>query len=286
MQRNSQESFTNDNMFPTPSEVYHIIVDSGYFNNFNELNYTVRGIRGKEDYQTEIKDLNETERIMTRKLYNHILEIIEEKQPNVSKLILGIKDGLRFAKFTHKLEGNMPHTHKNIIILPEYMYDFISNNSTSESFKKHGATIIHEICHVLQRYYHSQFSDLYDKWNFHKYNISQIDHNIVGRIRVNPDGLDSNWIWKYDKQFLFLAVFKENSKSLNDVNYNYYVIENDKIVKSGDILDEKNFNKFFGIENNVYHHNEISAEYFSMYFTGKNINGMGYKIFQKWIKRT
>jgi hypothetical protein len=250
------------------------------------LNYTVRGIKRKEDYQTEIKNLNETERVMIRKLYDYILEVMNDKLENATNIIIKlIKYKIKFAKFTHKLEGNMPHTHKNIIILPEYMYDFISNNSILDSFTRYGGTIIHEICHVLQRYYNSQFNELYGRWNFHKYNISQIDNNIVNRIRVNPDGLDSNWIWKHDKQYLLLAVFRENAKSLNDVNYNYFVIENDKIVKSGDILDENNFNKFFGIENNVYHPNEISAEYFSMYFTGKNSSGIGYKIFQKWIKR-
>lgn len=274
MHDRKEEGF-DSNLFPSSKIVYKTIVDSGYFNNFNELNYRVRGITKKEDYQEEIKDLTETEKASTLKLFDHILEEIKLKE---------IK-GIQFAKFTHKLEGNMPHTHQNIIMLPEYMYNYISTNSTQNSFNKHGGTIIHELCHVLQRYYSKQFDDLYSRWNFRRYDISKLDGEIISRIRVNPDGLDNNWIWRYEYNFLLLAMYRNNAKFLNDVSYNYFVIDNDKIVKSGDILNEKRFNRFFRIDNNIYHPNEISAEYFSMYFMGKHIDGEGYKIFKNWIKR-
>lgn len=284
--KNGQESFTINDlsvMFPSPKRVYDTIVDSGYFDNFSAINYTVRGIRSKEAYINEIKEVNSKEQKSMTKLYNYILSQADEI--NIKNIIVAAD--IKFAKFTHKLEGNMPHTHKNIIMIPEYMYDYISKYPTLDSYKKHGGTILHEICHVLQRCHPSEFKNLYATWNFHKYDLRKIDNfkEIIERIRANPDGMDNDWIWKYEKVYVLLAVFRENAISLNDVDYNYFIIDNSTVLRVGAILDDKNFNRFFKIENNIYHPNEISAEYFSMYFMGRHVNSEGYRIFSDWITK-
>jgi hypothetical protein len=180
---------------------------------------------------------------------------------------------VKIAKGTQALEGGMPHTHANIIIM------------NAEWFKHpQFSTFIHELVHINQREYPDKYRKLFTDLNFRFVKIQGFD-DVMLRSRHNPDTFDpeifdsdlginkKDWIWycSDNKRFYWLgAVFRSiTPESLNDVEYLAYElspsIEPEVFFYNGGIPISLSkfteFNKYFaGISNNHYHPNEITAE--------------------------
>ena len=89
----------------------------------------------------------------------------------------------KFCKVSDEVEGGFPHTHGDIIILPQHM--FSSSSSSSSAVVK---TLIHELVHVAQRKNRSLCERLYvDFWNLRPRDIAAVPRELAGRIRSNPD---------------------------------------------------------------------------------------------------
>ena len=102
-------------------------------------------------------------------------------------------------KITDKIEGGMPHTISNCIVLPENFLlnldNIINNNNKNKLIENICKTLIHEQIHVLQRNKYYIFKELYTKyWNFRLCNIN-LKNNYLNKQRINPDGYD-NWCYK------------------------------------------------------------------------------------------
>lgn len=280
--------------FLKPLEAYHIIEENGYFDHFNKINIRARLCANvtdcKNKYRKELMLVDPMEEDAIKWLIDNMVQKIKYEKPRLAKLI-NIK--LRFAKFSAKLEDNMPHTHSDIILLPASMYNKIwqlhqqslnNDNKINYAIQKYGSTIIHELAHILQRKYPYFFNSFYEsKWNFKHIQPSEIkkNENIFERARLNPDGIDMGWIWvnpyskKYKRKqeyYLLMATFKQDHpKYLSDVNENVYILT----IPNGEtkyqsigmelIKDNGPLQHFFGDINNNYHPNEIAAEYMSHY---------------------
>lgn len=310
--------------FLKPVDAYKIIEASDYFSYFNKINMKARACSNLTDckmmYKKELMVIDLMEERSMVWLMESMLNLIDKVKPKFASAIKYIH--IKFAKTSSRLEGDMPHTHKNVIFLPSYFWNKVWQNhqkyltSRNESIikdtvKQYGSTIIHELIHILQRQFQSEFDKFYEaNWNFIKFDsLNEIDkiHNIVDRNRVNPDGLDIKWIWKnpYNSQrnepieyYIILATFRTDSPHfLTDVDNNIYLLEkttdkeNSYRVTNAYLLNEhEDFMSFFKIKDNNYHPNEIAAEYVSQYLleilgiSPKIDINTGYSNFINWLE--
>ena len=201
-----------------------------------------------------------------------------------------------FIKVSKNIEGGMPHTIKDYIVLPEnflqYLNYSIENNNKSILIDNICLTLIHEQMHVFQKMDYSIFKELYQNyWNFDLCEI-KLKKKYLKNQRINPDGYD-NWCYKYNNTNIYPFVYLKNDyKYLNDVKTSAITIENDKInyKKIYDINDLNEYNNFFCNVSQNYHPNEISAILLSdliiSKINGKNINNCPALIkIIPWVKK-
>ena len=191
---------------------------------------------------------------------------------------------ISIAKAKSWLESGMPHTLETTIVMDAGWF--------KNPRKK---TLLHEITHVHQRLYPTEFEDLYPLLGYY-YNPIDIKglENIYPLNRNNPDGMDKYWLWKNSTKSLtnywwIGAIFKTAIPDrLTDVNLMalkldkeidsngngngnanniifYYLKQNPTPLK-----DLKEFTEFFGDNPNNYHPNEMTAK-FAEWFLMENI---------------
>ena len=301
---NKNETFGNKNnknnksnkltiSFLNHHDAYQIIDKSGYFNHFNQINLKARNCANlfdcRQKYMKELLPIDPMEQEAIKWLLNKLIDRLAKFQSFMEKY------HYKFAKFSSRLEANMPHTHNDVIFLPASFYqdvwkgwqhlthkkeDINYNNSydtnIDEILGTYGSTLIHELTHVLQRKYSRIFKKLYQKeWGFISINKMEIDRGdiIFDRSRTNPDGLDLGWIWSHNNNYYLLqATFrKDHPRFLTDVDNTAYTLEKKntnnsyRVVGYKSIEDTKDFTDFFGFINNNYHPNEISADYMAKF---------------------
>ena len=263
-------------------ETEHIFKKNSYFKKFNKNNLISRNIKNKNELENIYLNNCLTFSNNQKEIIKNIVYYIRKKTNN-DNIFKYWKFGL-----VKNIEADLPHTHKDVIIL--------SQNVLNDLQLNYGVILfIHEKTHILQRKYYSLFNDLYTNyWNFIKVKkIYNFDH-LSKIVRLNPDGLDLTWIYKKDNKYiLLLAVF--NSLKLRDCsnvcvylekrNNKYFIPNNVRLIK----LEKCNeFTSIFSITNNNYHPNELSAEYMSLYWfsliNNKDpINDIGNTLFKKWF---
>ena len=115
------------------------------------------------------------------------------------------------------------------------------------------------------------FDLLYNKyWMFNRSSKIYNNEFLKKRIRYNPDGVDTNWIFNMKgKHIYILSVYRDDADDIGDVNYIgvYLEKENDKYIvpnnaKIYDLVEIPEFNYFFeNLWGNHYHPNEIQSFY-------------------------
>ena len=309
---NKIESFTNKKI----SNDKHIIINFGnsktskevyqnnYLNTMNKLNRKMRQFQNSQELYDfylnhSFLDITEKDEEVFRFMIITLLDRIDNKI--VRRFIKNYLIDMTIVKGNNKLESGMPHTHNKTIIFPQSYFTSIHTkyklNFIESMLENEGLTFIHEILHIHQRYNKNKYLELYKQWGF---TIPEYINNIINFKRLNrhnPDGLKVNWVWNNNnKYYLIGAVFNDNSNNLTDTDYIAKEItridanifnDNDGNTIHLDKFD--NFINYFGINNNHYHPNEITAQYFE-YYVNKyflnnyvNIKNKGYLIFEKNI---
>ena len=200
------------NNYMTKDELYeYLIKDSdNYFKNFSNSDFKVRKVNNINEYYQNIKlacsDINKS----TEKFLNKCITVANEKLTNYN--CVGF-DGAKCANLEWKIgivkdklyEEGFPHTRHNVIILPS------SSLNNKESLIN---TLIHEKIHVYQKMYPKDIEQYLQANGFTKYKLRNSFNNI--NIRSNPD-MDE-WIYKNKDNEIMMAEYKENAKSIMDVN--------------------------------------------------------------------
>lgn len=252
---------------------------TSYFKHFNQVNYTARGFKNKEEalakYSLAFTNISNE---LADKAITVIGNFYNANRDKLSKKYFTTNIKFKIIKITNDFDGGYPQTHGNYMLMSSSWF----NNPSPYTF-------IHEYCHILQRNNQLQHNSLYEKWGFEQYNVNNITENnfadIISRNRVNPDGLDINWIWRNpyaeeQKYYWIGAVYNsQNPTSLADVSYKWYELQyvmdnniNNGIKtliytgRNGLITELTDFMSYFGISNNHYHPNEIFAELVAKYF--------------------
>lgn len=271
-----------------------------YISNFNDVNLHSRNVRSHDEllnkYMKCLLPISDDNINTVNNALSKAILQIEATNRILLKYVMNIIKKVKIIKVSNDMEGGYPHTYKNYIIFPESWFRNISIT-----------TFIHELVHIDQRLRPNLYYNLYNSWCFSKYNLNEIDNmkSIINQNRVNPDGLDINWIWhpnpESNKSYWIGALFNHQYKPNNiaDVKYLIITLKINKTGKKLEIVDkEKNisshllFNDYFGnINNNHYHPNEIVAEYMSILYSNmdelySNVNKLhscAYNIFIKWM---
>ena len=301
-----QESFHGGDIvgFLDKTQGCHILKSSKYFTIFNRQDKIKRKLDSKNTgqiinyYCNNILEFSLQEKQAMNWLINLIIS-----HPNLKnqEIIFG---HWNFIK-VHNIENNYPHTHKNAIVMPQNIINTVVslakkfksseieeidlNNIDSYELKDILVLMIHEKVHVHQRINGNFYNKLYQDWKFEKAKIKGIEKHI-NNSRSNPDGDNHTWVFKYGDNFITpIAKFNDNNGNISSVDYlgiyleplnndkdsfDYQILKdkNNQVVKQK-LLEIKEFQQFFNINNNHYHPNEISAELISHFYIGK----MGYK---------
>lgn len=294
--------------FAKATDARALFTDNSYLNTMNTINILARGLTDEtliSFYQSSFQDITVLEEKYITKFIEALLNDLnkQDKGPYATYLKYWLERSI-FAKSIPELEGNMPHTHKNYIIMPAAWYKY-----------PNASTLIHELLHVHQRHDKKDFEILYRDFGFKYYDknvhtIKGLEQNMF-MSRHNPDGLDLNWIWcprnlyktTDDMSYFFITAKYPNidNPSLTNVEYvayslnrdnsgTYYKITNRKPIKLSNL---EIFKTHFGITNNHYHPNEIAAQYAEYYLDDSGVNknyidktkrqNPGYKTFITWM---
>ena len=272
---NFQSGMTLVGFINKTNDLFH---NNTYLQSMNLYNLNARNFKTVGEiinkYKDEaILDVTDDEKLtIDQKIRNNMIIIEKNNKPYYNYLIDLMKKS-KLAKSKLWLENSMPHTHDNVVIINEFLFNDFSMT-----------TFIHELTHVHQRKKLFEFNDLYEKWGFIYYKrgvhtIKGLERNLA-LTRNNPDANDFNWIWKNNNKYYWIsAIFVlqngDGEKFLNLTNAEYlaYELEIDKnsnlyyLNKIPINLSKfKEFTSFFQISNNHYHPNEIAAQYAEYYY--------------------
>lgn len=211
---------------------------------------------------------------------------------------------IQLAKSLSNLESNMPHTHSNVLMMPEHWWQ-------NPDF----STFMHELVHVHQRVHPTDWNILYTKyWNFKHINgldsgkVRGLD-SIIARSRMNPDGTDFNWLWMgaKDGRPRWIGAVYPIGRSAKLVHVLYVSVPLDPIGVDNSssstgwllptiyhngqnlplIANDIEFMTFFGVKPNNYHPNELGAQMMEEFIKSNRSNSTAspaFTIFGSWLQ--
>jgi len=208
-QINENHSVRN-NKYLSKNELFLVLKNNtDYYNTFNKNDFKVRNINSIPEYIDKIqKSIGEFNSFHTNKL-DYISHIADQK---IKKINITGFNGQKCSQIKWKFgliknkdyENGLPHTIKDIIILPRYVMDHFNNNELTR-------LLIHEKVHVYQRMFPNDIKEYLKSNNFTIYKKKDINDNI----RANPD-LDQ-YIYKRNN-LIYKSKYNDNPLSLLDVD--------------------------------------------------------------------
>lgn len=177
-----------------------------YFNRLQLLE-----ISAKTGKPLSTTSLDEARELARRHYSEHVLEFSEAEKKGIEKVVglicqavsrdaaLLVRTPWKFLKVDATVEGGLPHTRHDFIVLSERTLKrhFANAEAPEDSEALHSAAelFLHEQFHVLQRMKPGIFDGIYTKvWGFTKAQHIEEDPWILERQLVNPDGIDVHWV--------------------------------------------------------------------------------------------
>lgn len=148
--------------------------------------YRVRYCSAVRPFSTEEKDLLSA-------VVNELQAFVENEYPLAAEL------PWRFLKIESSVEGGLPHTLGESIVLPEGFLDHLASQAGSAERKKTLSTVgywlLHERLHVVQRMHRDRFRSLYeDAWKFRFVEALERGAWLDRRRLTNPDSGPGYWL--------------------------------------------------------------------------------------------
>lgn len=242
-----------------------------YIAHMNQPNLYARHVQTQAElldaYSSSFQDITSNEVAKVSEFLLELLDRINSRNPAYYKYICNWLGKIEIAKAQSSLEGGMPHTLGNIIIMDSDWFQ-----------SPRATTFLHEITHIHQRELPFEFEELYPQLGYQAYDVTHIRgmESILQRNRNNPDGLSPNWVWcdrPSNIHWWIGAIFPNTTPSgltnvdlvalklETDTQGNLYLLK--QIPQSLDTL--RSFNSFFGNNPNNYHPNEMTAKFAEWY---------------------
>ena len=253
--------------FLSPSEARGLVERGGkYFAGMNKPNLAARGCNSIDELYDKYLDAFDTitddEQNKVTLFMNELLDDIKHRNESLYRYISRWLNSSSLAKAKPWLEGGMPHTLKQTLVMDAAWYQ-----------QPRRGTFIHELAHVHQRSHPFEYEDLYDALGYVYYPEPIKGLEFVYELnRNNPDGLAKEWVWHNrvnDTYWWIGAIFKGiEPASLGDVNYVALKLERSADSKfyylkqtPTPLSKLEGFDKYFGNNPNNYHPNEMGAKF-------------------------
>lgn len=187
----------------------------------------------------------------------------------------------RIVKVNDSIEGGLPHTRGNVIVLSQSMLASIEATARSGEWNLDLIDVlIHEQIHVIQRARAEAFTKLYEsEWGFRKaVTIKGANGWLDQHQIVNPDGVDVQWVWPVpnSSRVIWPRVILDGDSDLPLMPRDFrmiglelasspegYVVVTEKsgLPQYRQLRDEESYMQKFGVVSSIYHPNEIAADY-------------------------
>ena len=287
-----------------------IVIDGEYLKGMNQANLSARGCISIDDlynkYKVAFLNITNDEKDTIDLFILNLLDDIKNDE-HYYKYVQKWLQKISIAKSKDWLEAGMPHTLDTTIVMDANWF-----------IKPRSSTLIHEITHIHQRLYPTEFEDLYPLLGYY-YNPVDIKglEEIYPLNRNNPDGMSKYWLWHNGasngstdntKELAIYwwigAIFKTAiPNSLTDINmmalkldketdsdgtYIFYYLKQNPTP----LNQFTEFINFFGDNPNNYHPNEMTAKFSEWFLEDKlnnnkinnNNNFEGYRIYKKYFE--
>jgi hypothetical protein len=232
-------------------------------------------------YQEGVLDFTAAEKDVIRWYTAAIQPKLERAYPDLART------PWRFIKVANNIEGGLPHTRGDNIVLAAGTVDWLigmkANEPEAKAVFNASTLLVHELVHVHQRRRPKSYADLYRKeWGF----VKAADITITGWMRsrqvMNPDGTDVTWVYPIRdngavRWILPLVVFSDGAGpkrmpgdfrmiavTLRGKAGRFHAIEGGESLRALASVPEY-AQRFSGV-GSIYHPNEIAAELASMTF--------------------
>jgi hypothetical protein len=242
-----------------------------YIARMNQPNLAARGVQTQQElllaYTQAFQNITSIEQSIIQDFVLELLSQIQYKYPAYYRYLTKWLQTISLAKAQASLEGGMPHTVGNTVIMDA---DWFSHPRE--------ATLLHEITHVHQRAVPFEFEDLYTKWGYQSTPMQSIQGMapVLQLNRNNPDGMSPDWLWRASDGFYWWigAVFSNATPTtLGDVSQIALKMEKDGdgnfyyLKQTPTLLSQVAtfMNYFGGSSPNNYHPNEIAAKFAEWY---------------------
>lgn len=243
---------------------------------FRKMNDTDRRIKGNTVRNCNlIKEWTDEEKKVVIDMINYVQKLQKCKFGFQRKII---STPWKFVKVSSNVENGFPHTHNDIIFLPENYLNTLVNNKKTQSitqiYNDFGHILVHEKVHVWQRQEPEIFMPLYKLLNFEKIRFTEYSKKwLQQNLRTNPDGMDLEWIYrdKVGEYYVLGSLWKQNPTSLSDIDnvaipvipnntHSLWSVQTNNTNNIIPITELSSWNDTVGLQSNHYHPNEISAE--------------------------
>jgi hypothetical protein len=109
----------------------------------------------------------------------------------------------RFIKLHHTIEGGLPHTRNDCIVLSDravQQLSFMHGQDAEAAALMTAQLLLHEQTHILQRMHPQLFTSLYeDVWGMKHVDAIEPHPALLEQQILNPDGVDTRWIFPIGK---------------------------------------------------------------------------------------
>jgi hypothetical protein len=146
-------------------------------------------------YQDSVRDFTDEEKAAVSKAVARMHPALAAEYPVMAAL------PWKFVKATGDIEGGLPHTRNDFIVLPERTVRDAVHWATNDKMPdmqfafRTGSLLVHEQVHVFQRLNPGWFDSLYtDVWGFRKASSIQGCAWLDERQLVNPDATECPWV--------------------------------------------------------------------------------------------
>lgn len=144
-------------------------------------------------YRAAVLEFTQAEKDTLRFYVRKIDSVLQKHYPALGRT------PWRFIKLADHIEGMLPHTHGDAIVLsPRVMAYFIHLKAQgAPGFESMSAerVLVHELVHVHQRQARARYAALYKRWGFVYADRITTHPEITRRQLLNPDGLDLHWVY-------------------------------------------------------------------------------------------
>lgn len=191
----------------------------------------------------------------------------------------------RFVKVADHIEGSLPHTRDDFIVLSEaagkHLVDLQRRLSPDAALIQSGMLLVHEQSHVLQRLEPARFETLYTRTlGYRRGGQIPLPADLLTNQIINPDGQDCCWLFPGGKEMIWPMLVLEERDGIRRMPEDFrmlavtvtlpprtkgYRVALDAKGRSVavDLRDVREYVEAFPLTTNFYHPNEAAADLFA-----------------------